>query len=76
MTTEWILTEFVLKWFLHWVVSKQNKKRPVNMASITKNSKMWNWKYLNGIIPTLWHNDLGMIPIFSSPEQAEGSGGA
>ena len=38
--TEWILTRLVSKRFLHWVVSKLNKNRPVKMASVTKNSKI------------------------------------
>ena len=40
ITAEWILTKFVSKCFLHEVVLKFNKNRPVKFASISKNSKV------------------------------------
>ena len=54
VTAQLILTKFMWKKkrFLHWIVPTLNKNRPVKMASITKNKKMWNWEYLSGIVPT------------------------
>ena len=47
--------------FLHGVVSKLNKNRPVQFASISKKQSIKLEKSLNGIVPALCNNKLFFV---------------